>query len=234
MANFNTRFSRKVSLFGNYSLIYAKDLPGSPSDPYNFKLDYGRSNFDQRNQFQLVGSIIAPKNIRLAPFVTMRSGSPYDVTTGQDVFGDGSTFRAEFAPSGVCPAGFIGKQGTVVCTQYGAFQTAINPGALSNVVPRNYLTMPGLISINTRIYRVFGFGPKRGSQCGCRCRWRPGGRRRWRRRWRRPRGGGGGPGGGGGAVAAAAVAAVAACAWAVAAVAAAAVAAETPPNIGSI
>ena len=58
MANFNTRFSRRVSLFGNYSLTYAKDLPGSPTDPYNFKLDYGRSNFDQRNQFQLVGSIV--------------------------------------------------------------------------------------------------------------------------------------------------------------------------------
>ncbi len=191
MANFNTRFSRKVSLFGNYSLIYAKDLPGSPSDPYNFKLDYGRSNFDQRNQFQLVGSIIAPKNIRLAPFVTMRSGSPYDVTTGQDVFGDGSTFRAEFAPSGICPAGFTGKQGTVVCTQYGAFQTAINPGALSNVVPRNYLTMPGLISINTRIYRVFGFGPPRGANAAASPDGGggPGGGG--------PRGGGG-PGGGGG------------------------------------
>ncbi len=27
MVNFNTRFSSKVSLFGNYSLDYAKDLP---------------------------------------------------------------------------------------------------------------------------------------------------------------------------------------------------------------
>ncbi len=60
MANFNTRFSRRVSLFGNYSLIYAKDLPGSPTDPYDFTLDYGRSTFDQRHQFQLVGSIVAP------------------------------------------------------------------------------------------------------------------------------------------------------------------------------
>ena len=30
MANFNTRFSRGVSLFGNYSLNYAKDLPARP------------------------------------------------------------------------------------------------------------------------------------------------------------------------------------------------------------
>lgn len=163
MANFNTRFSRKVSLFGNYSLIYAKDLPGSPSDPYNFALDYGRSSSDQRHQFQLFGSVVAPAGIRLAPFVTLRSGSPYDITTGQDLFGDNGTVRPEFAASGVCPAGFIGKVGSVVCTQYGGFQTSMNAAALSNVVPRNYLTMPGLISVNTRIYRVFGFGPPRGA-----------------------------------------------------------------------
>jgi hypothetical protein len=180
MANFNTRFSRRVSLFGNYSLTYAKDLPGSPTDPYNFKLDYGRSSADQRHQFQLVGSLIAPLAIRLAPFVTLRSGSPYDVTTGQDVFGDGSTVRAEFAPSGACPAGFLGKQGTIVCTQYGAFQTSINPAAISNMLPRNYLTMPGLVSINTRIYRVFGFGRVRGANAAA-----------------ADGGGRGGPGGGG-------------------------------------
>ena len=112
------------------------------------------------------------------------------MTTGQDVFGDGSTVRAEFAAPGTCPSGFIGKQGTVVCTQYGAFQTAINPAALTNVVPRNYLTMPGLISINARIYRVFGFGPPRGANAAAAANGNggPGGRQ----------GGGGGPGGGGG------------------------------------
>jgi hypothetical protein len=203
MANFNTRFSRRVSLFGNYSLIYAKDLPGSPTDPYDFKLDYGRSNFDQRHQFQLVGSITAPANIHLAPFVTLRSGSPYDVTTGQDVFGDGSTVRAEFASASVCPPGFFGKEGTVVCTQYGAFQTAINPAALSNVVPRNYLTMPGLISINTRIYRVFGFGAKRGANAAAAAAAAangggPGGGPNGGGAGGRQGGGFGGPGGGGG------------------------------------
>ena len=183
MANFNTRFSRRVSLFGNYSLIYAKDLPGTPSDPYNFKLDYGRSSADQRNQFQLFGSIVAPAAIRLAPFVTLRSGAPYDITTGQDLFGDNGTVRPEFAPEGVCPAGFVGKVGSVVCTQYGGFQTAINAASLSNVVPRNYLTMPGLISVNMRMYRVFGFGPARGANAAA----NGGGGNR----------GGGGPGGGG-------------------------------------
>ena len=191
MANFNTRFSRRVSLFGNYSLIYANDLPGSPTNPYDFKLDYGRSNADQRHQFQLFGSVIGPAQIRMAPFVTLRSGAPYDVNTGQDLFGDGGTVRPEFAAPGLCPAGYVGKQGTVVCTQYGAFQTAMNAAALNNVVPRNYLTMPGLISLNARFYRVFGFGKSRGANAA-----QPGGGPGGGG----PRGGGGfgGPGGGGG------------------------------------
>ena len=64
MVNFNTRFSRRVSLFGNYSLTYAKGLQGTPMDPYDFMLDYGRSTLDRRNNFQLTGSVLGPKGIR--------------------------------------------------------------------------------------------------------------------------------------------------------------------------
>src|SRR5581483_10323387 len=88
MVNFNTRFSSKVSMFGNYSLGYANDVPGSPTNPYNFASDYGRSSFDRRHNFQLIGSILMPQRIHLAPFITMRSGSPYDVLAGEDLYGD--------------------------------------------------------------------------------------------------------------------------------------------------
>jgi hypothetical protein len=175
MATFNTRFSRRVSLFGNYSLTYAHDLPGTPTDPYDFKLDYGRSNFDQRNNFQLTGSVIGPANVRFAPFISLRSGSPYDVLLGEDLFGDNGNARPELA-SGPGP--------NIICQKsYGCFNTAINAGNLVNVVPRNYLTQPGVVSINMRIYRVFGFGPKRGANAAAAT----------------PQGGdfGGGPGGGG-------------------------------------
>ena len=57
MANFNTRFSRKVSLFGNYQFNHSKDLPGTPTDPYNFAQDWGRSSLERRHRFQLVGSV---------------------------------------------------------------------------------------------------------------------------------------------------------------------------------
>jgi hypothetical protein len=164
MANFNTQFSRRVSLFGNYALTYAKDMPGMPTDPYDFGLDYGRSNFDRRHNFQLMGSVIGPKGIRLAPFVTIRSGAPYDVLSGTDLFGDNGDPRAAYAPSGTTCGGFLGtnvvRSGDVVCSPYGGFTSNYNVATgLGSVVPRNLLTMPGMFSINMRFYRVFGFGP---------------------------------------------------------------------------
>src|ERR1035438_4599579 len=88
MANFNTRFSKNVSLFGNYQFNHSNDLPGTPTDPYNFAQDWGRSSMERRHRFQLVGSVVAPLNIRLSPFITIQSGAPYDVLLGRDIYGN--------------------------------------------------------------------------------------------------------------------------------------------------
>ena len=40
---------------------YASDLPGSPSNPYNFLQDWGRSTLATRLRFQLVGSVAAAR-----------------------------------------------------------------------------------------------------------------------------------------------------------------------------
>jgi hypothetical protein len=168
MMNFNTQFSRRVSLFGNYSLTYAHDLPGSPNNPYNFAADYGRSSFDRRNNFQLTGSVIGPRAVRFAPFVTLRSGGPYSVLTGTDLFGDNGDAYAAFAPAGTTCNGFTGsnvvRQGDIVCSPYGNFTSSYNVANPANLVPRNYLTMPGIFSMNLRVYRVFGFGARKGNR----------------------------------------------------------------------
>ena len=192
MANFNTQFNRRVSLFGNYSWTHAKDLPGSPNNPYNFRADYGKSNFQQTHSFQLTGSVVGPRAVRLAPFVTIRSGGPYSVLTGEDLYGDNGNAYAAFAPAGTTCPGFTGSNivrvGNIVCSPQGNFTSIYNVTAANSLVPRNYLTMPGLFSVNMRVYRVFGFGSKRGNKA------QPGD-------FMGGRGGGdfgGGPGGGGG------------------------------------
>ena len=165
MLSANTRIRNNISLFANYQLTYANDLPGTPTDPYNFQLDYGRSALDRRHNFQLFGSVAAPLGINLAPFITLRSGGPYDVLLGEDLYGDTLVnARAALAPMGICPGGFSGVIGDVVCSPAGNFTTSYNPAHPTNLVPRNFLTMPGLVSVNVRVYRVFGFGGKRGNQ----------------------------------------------------------------------
>ncbi len=155
--NFNTRFSTKVSLFGNYSLNYAKDLPSSPTNPYDFMQDYGRSTLDRRHNFVLIGNILAPAGIRLAPFITLRSGQPYDVLSGEDLYGDTLTNARASLVSGSTCAGVV-RSGDNVCSPFGTFGTTYNVATPGNIVPRNYLTMPGLVSVNLRVYRTFGFG----------------------------------------------------------------------------
>jgi hypothetical protein len=152
MANFNTRFSRGVSLFGNYSLNYANDLPGTPSNPYNFAQDWGRSSLDRRHRFQLVGTVSAPWGLRLSPFLTLQSGSPYDILIGRDLNGD--TIPNDR------PAFATGPGPGVVATQFGYFN--INPQPGQAVIPRNDLTTAGLVSINMRVSKTFGFGEQRG------------------------------------------------------------------------
>ncbi len=157
MVNLNTQFSRRVSMFVNYTYDYAKDLPSTPSDPYNFMLDYGESVLDRPNNVQIVGSVLAPFGLHFAPFITIRSGAPYSILLGQDVFGDTDlNARAAFAP----PGSTCNVNG-VVCTQYGNFTSTVNLANLSSIVPRDYLRMPEMVSINLRVYRVFGFGAVR-------------------------------------------------------------------------
>ncbi|MCU1235508.1 MAG: Cna domain protein, partial [Candidatus Solibacter sp.] len=154
MANFNTRFSRNVSLFGNYQFNKSKDLPGTPTNPYDFVADYGRSSLERRHRFQLVGSVVAPLNIRLSPFITLQSGSPYDVVLGRDIYGNTlKNARPTFASAG-CTA--------IDNTLLGDFCLTPTPGVTDNLVPRNYLTAAGLVSFNIRVARTFGFGARRG------------------------------------------------------------------------
>ena len=155
MANFNTRFTANLSLQGNYSYSIAHDLPGTPSDPYNFAADWGPSAFEHKHRFSLVGSFAAPYAIRLSPFVTLQTGAPYDVTVGRDLFGDTLKNARPSLADGPGPG--------IVCENgLGCFNT--NPSLTGQFIPRGFLTSAGMVSVNLRLSRTFGFGaPRRGN-----------------------------------------------------------------------
>jgi len=193
IANFNIRAGAKLSLFGYYSLNYANSDPiggfssGStnaqaftsnyPSDQYNVSLDYGRASFAIRNRVFLGGTVGLPRGFRLSPFMIFNTGSPYNVTVGEDLSND-SLFnvRPAFAPN---PSG--------ACLSPTAACHYVVPTGPYTQIPINYLTGPSQFTLNLRLAKNFAFGPETGGKSGARSGGGGGG-------------GGGGPlGGGGGA-----------------------------------
>jgi hypothetical protein len=158
IVNSSIRLGAKLSAFGYYSLNYANSDTGGagyfPSNPYDTSADYGRASFDVRHRVFIGGSASLPYAFRLSPFVIASSGSPFNVTTAQDPFGD-NVFnqRAAFA---ACPTSLPSN---VIPTKYGCFDSVPQPG--EKIVPINYLTGPPRYTINLRLSKTFGFGPKK-------------------------------------------------------------------------
>ncbi|MDE3195521.1 MAG: hypothetical protein KGN84_04205, partial [Acidobacteriota bacterium] len=154
--NINSHLNSAFSLFGYYSLNYAHstaDGSGSfPANPYDIAADYGRAASDVRNRFQVGGSMVTRGNVRFSPFITARSGLPFNIVTGQDLNGD-SIFndRPALAPNANCA-----DLKDYACTPFGNF--LLHPGPNMPAIPRNYGTGPGFFAINLRVSRTWGFG----------------------------------------------------------------------------
>ena len=187
IANLNLRLGAKASLFGFYSLNLAHSntagISSFPSNSYNVALDYGRAAFDVRHRLFLGGSFSLPKGVRLSPFMIANSGTPFNITTGQDNNGD-SIFNDRPA---YAAAGATGTN--IVKTQWGTFDTT--PQASETTIPINLGTGPGQFSLNLRLSKTIGLGKKTESRTLSGPGGPPPGGGRGG-----PPGGGGGPGGG--------------------------------------
>jgi hypothetical protein len=153
MLNYNVR-AKRVSLFGFYMLNFANaDTSGAtyfPSNQFDPRADYGRASFDVRNRFLLGGNLQGPYGISFSPMLVADSGTPFNVVVGQDLNGDNQfNDRPAFATS---------SSTDVVHTSYGAFD--LDPSANEARIPYNFGTGPGQFSMNTRISKTFGIGPK--------------------------------------------------------------------------
>ena len=153
----NAKISSKFSLFGYYVYNRAMsdtDGPGTmPANPYNLRGDYGRAAFDFHHRAFVSATTTLPFRIRMAPFIYLQSGLPYNLTSGVDTNNDGNPNddRPAFAQD-LSRASVIRKPG------FGVFDTA--PGTLPNavIVPRNYLEGPGILSLTVRVSRSWSFG----------------------------------------------------------------------------
>jgi hypothetical protein len=189
IANSNVRVGSKVQIFGYYVLNYANSdtsgVSSFPSNSYNIGADYGRASFDTRNRLFLGGSVGLPYNFRLSPFIIVSSGSPFNITTTNDLNND-SIFndRPGFVSSATCSAVVTpNPPSTTYCTPLGTFDVA--PTAGEKITSINSATGPAHVVGNLRLTKSFGFGPKVSRPAGGQGQGGPSG------------GGGGGRGGGG-------------------------------------
>jgi hypothetical protein len=159
IVNVNSRMNRNVSLFGFYSLNYAKSdtdgLGTFPANPYDFDGEYGPAGTDTRHHAFIGGSINSRWNLRLSPYIVVRSGRPYDITVGRDLYG--TTLLTARPGIAVTPEQ-LAKPG-LVTTPYGVLDPNPSPG--EEILPRNFGRSPGSITVNMRLSKTFGFGGER-------------------------------------------------------------------------
>jgi hypothetical protein len=121
-----------------------------PSNQFDPKADYGRSTFDIHNRFLLGGNYSAPFGVSISPFMVVDSGTPFNITVGQDLNGDNQfNDRPAFATS---------SSSDVIGTNYGNFD--VDPAAGVARIPYNYQTGPGQFSTNLRLSKSIAIGPK--------------------------------------------------------------------------
>ena len=163
IASVTARYSRfSFSSFYTFSSAKADTsavtyTPSIATDP---GFDYGRAGFDIRNRFVLLGNITAPWQLSFAPFLSANSGTPYNITTGSDLTGN-NQFNARPTFAANC-----GQPGAV-STPYGCLDPdplSSPSGASEKIVPHNLGTGPRNVSLNLRVSKTIGFGPRTGEE----------------------------------------------------------------------
>jgi len=156
IVNFNARAGTKLTIFSFYMFGHANGDTGGassfPSDPTKgIWADYGRAAFDVRQRLFFGGTFALPRGFRVSPFMVVNSGAPFNIITGTDLNGD-SIFndRPAFANGGAGPG--------IVDTSFGSFNTAPTPG--QTIIPSNFGTSPAQFTLNMRLSKTIGFGPK--------------------------------------------------------------------------
>lgn len=157
IVNVNSKLSSTVSFFSNYTLNRALSntdgLTTIPANPYNFSGEYGPAITDIRNSV-VFGGTFEKWKFRVAPLLRIYSGPPFDITAGNDVYGD-TLFNAR---PGISPD--PAKPG-LIPTQYGLLDP--NPAPGEPTLSRNYGRGPGYVLFNLRLTKLFEFGRMPGS-----------------------------------------------------------------------
>lgn len=173
VANVNSRLTNSVSLFGSYVFNHALSntdysappqntdfnpaigyggigVGTFPANPYSMGGEYGPAATDIRNAGTFGGSIRTPGGFLFSPLIAVDSGAPFNITVGQDLYGD-TLFNGR---PGIAT---VTSRPGLVQTPYGLLDP--NPVVGEAILPRNFGRGPGVVLANLRIAKIFSFGP---------------------------------------------------------------------------
>jgi hypothetical protein len=142
--------SHYVTYIHNRAFSDSEGPDSFPANSHNLAAEWSRSLQDIRHTFYWGGWFTGPLNFEITPTVIVRSGAPFNITTGLDLNGDTQyTERPAFAQS---------QSGSnVVSTRFGAFN--LNPSAGQAIIPRNFGRGPGFVTTHLRVGRTFNLSP---------------------------------------------------------------------------
>jgi Carboxypeptidase regulatory-like domain/TonB dependent receptor len=87
-----TTLKNRFDLLAQYTFSKSMDdtsgMFSLPANNYALGPEYGRSDYDQRHRFHLIGTYRLPWRLRAGTIVSLNSGIPYNITTGFDDNGD--------------------------------------------------------------------------------------------------------------------------------------------------
>jgi hypothetical protein len=151
----NSKVNKNLNLVGFYTLSYANSNGNtSASNAYNLDQDYGRAGFVQRNTLFVIANYSAPWGIRFNPFMLAQSGRPFNVTLASDPLNNFFNQRPGIAASTNCTAG----EARYIHTTFGCLDT--QPISGEPLIGDNVGNSPASVSVNLRVSRAFGIGPK--------------------------------------------------------------------------
>jgi hypothetical protein len=83
------RFSGMALYRASWAYDNTSGITFYPANNYDLSGEWGRSDFDRRHRFELLGTLNPGKWLNLGLAVSLYSGAPYNLTTGLDMFNDG-------------------------------------------------------------------------------------------------------------------------------------------------
>ena len=151
--NVTSQASKNISLFGSYT--YGKAMSNTdgtstfPANPYSMAGEYGPASTDVRNFETFGGTIQSIWKTMFSPLLTVRSGPPFNITVGRDLYG---TTLFNGRPGIATDPTRTG----VIQTRYGLLDPS--PIAGESLLPRNFGRGPGSIQFNMRASKTIVFG----------------------------------------------------------------------------